>query len=138
ALVNLLIDVGPALPDTPSWVPDWSAVRERMWLPSTYIYDSITDDIKAASEPHVAFSGGESTTAAIKIGIVTFASGPFERVGAGDDLSSSTVQRTLSNLSHWLAHIRKDVPSTDRMTLSRKPSTTFSAGGSTTLRPRRS
>ncbi|KAM6534369.1 hypothetical protein FALCPG4_004010 [Fusarium falciforme] len=53
--VNLLIDCGSSPLSAPSWVPDWTTVAKRSWLPSSYLYDSIEkgwwsdDQLKAST-----------------------------------------------------------------------------------------
>lgn len=57
SLINLLIDVGPEpLPGVPSWVPDWSAIHEKSWIGSEYIYNHT--DLYGADfpEPHMKIS----------------------------------------------------------------------------------
>ena len=42
-MVNLLVDAGGGRLDGPSWVPDWSTIHHRAFLPASYITDPIKD-----------------------------------------------------------------------------------------------
>jgi hypothetical protein len=118
-MVNLLVDVGgDPLPNAPSWVPDWSTLAERAWLPSENIYGFVE---KMHWAPSVSLSGSEMIIRAVAVGRITFASGPIDactcgEAGHGNSQAASTsvlcpLPSSLSALSRWLTAIEQGAPS---------------------------
>ena len=118
AMISLLIDIGTTLPNTPSWVPDWSTIHGRRWLQPQYLFDNFEDIDrfnKSTSDLQVTISGNELAVPARTIGCLTFAHGSFARVNVEeleDDNSPSVsaLQTTLYILSHWISLIRNEAP----------------------------
>lgn len=111
-LLCLLVDVGPTIPHAPSWVPDWSTLRERSWIKHDIVYGSVKSN---ASAPRVDISGRALTVQGNILGAATFVTGPFIKLDCGKrDINHHETRRNLaaaiSKLSGWLAAIRRDVP----------------------------
>lgn len=120
ALINLLIDIGPALPKTPSWVPDWSTSQKRMWLPRVYLYDIVDMQSEGASRPKVRFANDRIIIEGVKLKAVNFRSEPFERLSesivsedSANSISKAVLSKTLRTLAVWIRLARVDVPVID-------------------------
>lgn len=76
-LINLLVDAGASsLPDAPSWVPDWSTLQHRTWLPPDRVYDFVDGIENVAQLPQMTISDSKMTIWGIAMGRITFSSGP--------------------------------------------------------------
>lgn len=111
-LVCLLLDVGPPIPDTPSWVPDWSTHRERSWIENEMVYDAVTSNIDA---PRVKIRGQKLIVQGTILGAASFVTGPFDRLDSDNlDTNRRETRRRLASaiaqLSGWLKEISRDVP----------------------------
>lgn len=79
--ICLLVDAGTFKDEenhlrdpTPSWVPDWSAVREKAWLPPSYVYGPIERNRKAEAVPSWDDHGREMTIEGVAMDTVRFCS----------------------------------------------------------------
>lgn len=111
-LICLLLDVGPPIPHAPSWVPDWSTLRERSWIKYDIVYESVTS---SASAPRVDICGHELTVQGNILGAASFVTGPFIRLDSdkldiGRNETRQDVLAAITQLSGWLCAISRDVP----------------------------
>lgn len=116
SLIALLADVGPAISGIPSWVPDWSTIRERAWVPPQHIY-SAAASVLPLSSGHVSLSDDEQeiTLRGLVVGEVKDTFGPFEITNtySPEDLrgkvldESSDLWKCLYEISCWIAEARK-------------------------------
>lgn len=110
-LIILLLDVGPPMPDTPSWIPDWASLQERTWLASEYT-DDLADIPRAVRG--VKVGDLEMTVQGIVLGTVTFCSEAFDRIDEidMDDVDLASRNKLLSafvQLSQWLTTVTQDI-----------------------------
>lgn len=111
-LICLLLDVGPPIPHAPSWVPDWSTLRERSWIKHDVVYEYVTSNTSA---PRVDICGRELTVQGNILGAASFVTGPFIRLDCDKlDINHNKTRQDLiaaiSQLSGWLGAISRDVP----------------------------
>lgn len=111
-LICLLLDVGPPIPHAPSWVPDWSTLRERSWIKHDIVYESVTNKTSA---PRVDICGHELTVQGNILGAASFVTDPFMRLDCDKlDINHNETRQDLiaaiSQLSVWLGVISRDVP----------------------------
>lgn len=111
-LICLLLDVGPPIPHAPSWVPDWSTLRERSWIKHDVVYESVTSNIRA---PRVDICGHELTVQGNIIGAASFVTNPFIKFDSDNlDLHHNKTRQDLvaaiSQFSAWLEVISRNVP----------------------------
>jgi len=122
SLIALLVDAGPALPGAPSWVPDWSTIRDRGWVSSEIVYMEASPRKTYSSEIQYALSEDRraiSLRGAI-VGRVTVGFGPFQPTGcslSGDrDLQEMDLETFpnlwagLDEISCWITEVRKGAP----------------------------
>lgn len=119
ALINLLVDVGPTLPGTPSWVPDWSTVRKRKWLDLAFVEVALDQDDGRTRNSEFTIANDELIISGSKLASITWASPSFERIsGHSGDLNSGgeeespcpALQWAIENLSSWMSLLRRDIP----------------------------
>lgn len=111
-LICLLLDVGPPIPHAPSWVPDWSTLRERSWIKHDVIYETVTSNAKS---PRIKIDGHELTVEATILGAASFVTDPFSQIdieNADNLLQEMTpnLAAALSQFSGWLGAISRDIP----------------------------
>ncbi|KAF5585235.1 heterokaryon incompatibility protein [Fusarium subglutinans] len=112
--VNLLIDCGLSPPGAPSWVPDWSTVAKRSWLPSSYLYDSIEKERWSDDQLQVSASGNTLSVNGAFLRTAEFCTRPFHKIELDDSGNPAPpMQESLHNniqvLSRWIIKITRDV-----------------------------
>lgn len=119
ALINLLVDVGATLPGTPSWVPDWSTVRERKWLDPNYVYDALDQVGIRPLDDRLVLTDDQLILSGTKLATVTSVFPVFKQISAGRDTLgvesqehslSPALRSAIEALAYWIALLRKDVP----------------------------
>lgn len=111
-LICLLLDVGPPIPHAPSWVPNWSTLRERSWIQHNVVYESVTSNTSA---PRVDICGHELTVQGNILGAASFVTGPFikfnsDNLNIHDNKTRQNLVAVISQFSAWLEAISRDVP----------------------------
>ncbi|KAG9499459.1 hypothetical protein J7337_007915 [Fusarium musae] len=112
--VNLLIDCGLSPPSAPSWVPDWSTVANRSWLPSSYLYSSIEKARWSDDHLEVSASGNTLSVKGAFLRTAEFCTRPFDKIELDDaDNPAPPMQESLHNniqvLSRWIIKVTRDV-----------------------------
>lgn len=111
-LVCLLLDVGPPIPHAPSWVPDWSTLRERSWIQHNVVYESVTSNTSA---PRVEICGRELTVQGNILGAASFVTDPFikfdsDNLNIHHNKTRQDLVAVISQFSAWLEVISQNVP----------------------------
>ena len=115
SLINLLIDTGSLkLADAPSWVPDWSTVQERTWVPSSYVYDFVEQNEWPAQELGITVSGKALSLSGVLLDTAKICSGPFAQIKLDDDgfPRQDIADKLLPSLQffvRWLSAIKRDM-----------------------------
>ncbi|EWZ81143.1 hypothetical protein FOWG_14719 [Fusarium oxysporum f. sp. lycopersici MN25] len=112
--VNLLIDCGLSPPNAPSWVPDWSTVAKRSWLPSSYLYDFIEKARWSDDQLEVSASGNTLSVKGAFLRATEFCTRPFEKIELDDSGNPTpSMQESLHNniqvLSRWIIKITRHI-----------------------------
>lgn len=128
SMIVLLLDAGTQFGGVPSWVPDWSAVPERSWLPKAWIYGpAAADDSNNSPEPQdhelpapgakVSLCKLELTLRGTVVGPVTASFGPMEvidihasRLETMEVDTAPSLWRTMLLISQWIDGTRLSLP----------------------------
>lgn len=112
--VNLLIDCGSSPLGAPSWVPDWSTVAKRSWLPPSYLYDSIEKGWWSDNQLKVFASGNKLSVEGAFLRTAEFCTLPFHKIeldssGNPVPLMHESLHNNIQVLSRWVIKITRDV-----------------------------
>ncbi|CVK94221.1 uncharacterized protein FMAN_03412 [Fusarium mangiferae] len=132
-LITLLVDCGSRLPDTPSWVPDWSQ-NNKTWVPDSYVYHGVEKRPWTEQDLAQSVSGNILSVEAACLGMsdycLTLEKSEVDELRSNQVTTNGKLVHNVQLLAEWVLCIRKDtlifrlhdsIPWTIRLLLTGRP-----------------
>ncbi|MCJ1331902.1 hypothetical protein MMC10_008594 [Thelotrema lepadinum] len=105
--INFLLDAGPGLEGSPTWVPDWSSVNNRTWVLPEYVFNFL-DRIERSGrqQPHVKLKNDTLSVKCSIQGAIEYCSGTIKEAPTDPQHITEHIQ-TFTQLGIWLLSTRK-------------------------------
>ena len=110
-LLNLLIDAGAGSLEAPSWVPDWSTLPDKAWLPEPSVIDYPQSRARSRKPKYSFKDRGLAVSVSWK-GTISLTSGAFPLAkgqldDSGDDAQLIKLCQATLALHNWLKAIKE-------------------------------